>query len=252
MEINIYEQQPNLELLPPQSSPEETLPYFSIPSSPRSQEEIIHIIHDSFQAFYRTEAKLETEMVESADSIYGQAMPPPEESQTTLASFFFTLETQRQELQTQVFSEEVMPLLSALWAEYPTEENQILAQEVIARYYQNIAYEIEAIELEEETGDYLVHFSIFPLCFPDYLKKNYLQENFNEVSKNAQMAHISLERYIYYDNLACSKILQELLIQEESPHSTAEEYTLRLQHNTEGYTIDKSDWFGLHNLLFQY
>lgn len=146
-------------------------------------------------------------------------------------------------------AQDVPLLLSKLWAEYPSEEIQELATQLMYRYYQAVSCEVLFTELEVSTGDYLVTLVLSPLKLPAHMDSAYIQGLFNEITQEVSLSDLSLEEYMALDNQVSRILLEELLAQEVFPTDDEDHLTIRLQRTSSSYLFPKSEWQRLHQLL---
>ncbi|MFI3255175.1 MAG: hypothetical protein R3Y63_12710 [Eubacteriales bacterium] len=164
---------------------------------------------------------------------------------------YFTFTPEKVELRQQtLFLQDLTPLFQSLWAEYPSEENYLLGQRVLTKYYQEMSFVIEEIVFQEETGDFLLDISFQSLVLPEHFTKEYYQENFDLLVEGENLSKISLETYEMYDQQGTENLLNELLYLEEIPRGETRQKTITLKLENQAYVF--TDWESFHEEMFPF
>lgn len=155
-----------------------------------------------------------------------------------------------QERQEVLLSGDIPKLLQYLWAEYPSEEAELLAKETILRYYTLANCELVSIEHEDQSMDYVLTIAVTPLLFPEYFDQSYIQEKFHVLTEGIRLSDLSLEEYSHYDNLTTIALLEEMLQMESIPTGEQVDCQLHLYFSAGGFILPENQWTILHNSLF--
>lgn len=148
---------------------------------------------------------------------------------------------------------ETWVLLGEIWSEYPDENTEALAREVLQQMFKKLAFRVDSAVFDQETEDILVRILISPMGAPSFATLDFVQNYFYQVIESEDVLAMDLEDYVYFDNLASQGLLVKILDNsKDMSYGKEEELYLRLAKKPGGYQVDVDDWHDIRNYAIDY
>lgn len=144
-------------------------------------------------------------------------------------------------------------LLDEMWAEYPDQDTEALAKEVVSQMFQRLIFSVDSADFDEETEDILVEITVFPMSAVDFADEETLLVYFTQVTHHVDVLTVEMENYVYYDNLSTQGLLVKVLDNTQNMEYAQEQAMLiRLVKEDGGYQVDLDDWYQFREYTIDY
>lgn len=144
-------------------------------------------------------------------------------------------------------------VLAQIWSEYPDVDTQALVTEVLGQMFQKLAYRVDSAVEDGETGDIILKILVAPMGAVSFATEDFVQEYFYQVIESVDVLALTMEEYVYYDNLASQGLLVKILENtREMTYGKEQELSLRLVKAEDGYQMDEEDWYQIRHYSIDY
>lgn len=144
-------------------------------------------------------------------------------------------------------------LLDEIWAEYPDQDTEALAKEVLSQMFKQMSFSVDSAHHEEESDDILVKVTVFPVTSVNFLDDDTILAYFTQVTHDVDVMEIEMEEYVHYDNLSTQGLLVKVLDNAQNMEfGRGQELLIRLVKEEGGYQLDLDDWYQFREYVMDY